>query len=472
MEFSKSMTHPSGLLIFGLCVLGITLLTGEQTLADPDVYLHVAVGKWIDLHRAIPLADPFSFTSQGQAWVSHEWLSQWLLFKLHHWSGWPGLVLLGAICFGLTLSIIWHAMQQRLPLIHALALLSLSFACLVTHYNVRPHVLAWPIMAWWTARLMRAVDHDEPPPWIALLAMLMWVNLHASFLLGLVVMAFIAVQAFIDQADRRRSWIVFCLLSFVVCLANPSGWHIYGFVLRTIRLDSLKHLIEWMPPSFQGPNFLALYIVFLLGYGLCGRLRLPWNKLAFLLLLIYQALSHGRYVSILGILAPFFVMNGLIVQENIPRRTPSERPAYRRRVFMVAILASAVAVVMVARWELFRPARWMTPEEGVNTLLSQQITGRGLNHLNYGAYLIYRGIPVFMDGRIDMYGDEGMRRFVNISQSSSPEQLSRELDRWKIQWTLFPKTSQINILLGTLKGWKHFYEDERSVMFVRSENND
>jgi hypothetical protein len=470
MTYSSNSSYISTLFIFCLSVLGITIFTTDQTLSDPDIYLHISAGRWIDIHHAIPSVDPFSFTALGQPWVSHEWLSQWLLFTAYQLSGWAGLVLLGAICFSLTLSIIWQFLIQRLPLIYSLAFLSLSFACMATHDNIRPHILAWPLMAWWTARLVQAVENSDRPLRVtSCLLMIVWVNLHGSFLLGLIVMGVIAIEGLIAQPEKRKSWVYFCLLSCLACLVNPSGWNIFRFVMQTLQIDSLKYLSEWAAPSFNGPNFLALYILFLMGYALSGRLTLPWNRLTFLILLLYQAMSHGRYVSMMGILLPFFVAGGFSASMMDIKVRKLSFPIKRATGLLIPVLIAVVAIV-IYRKDHFRPAQWITPERAVNFLLSQDISGHGLNHLNYGAYLIYRGIPVFMDARVDLYGEKGMLRYLNIvntEKSSDLYHLSRELDQWHIQWTIFPKQSQVNLFLEKNPDWQKLYEDEQSIVFAK-----
>ena len=141
-------------------------------------------------------------------------------------------------------------------------------------------------------------------------------------------------------------------------------------------------------------------------------------------------------------------------------------PIKRATGLLVPVLIVVVAIVMY-RKDLFQPAQWITPAKAVNVLLSQDISGHGLNHLNYGAYLIYKGIPVFMDARVDLYGDKGMLRYLNIEKSSNPHHLSCELDRWNIQWTLFPKQSQINLFFENNPDWQKLYEDEQSIIFVK-----
>ena len=65
----------------------LTLSAGQKTrvnlvkalLNDPDTYLHIAAGRWMLAHRALPFADPFSHSMPGASWVPHEWLAEFIL---------------------------------------------------------------------------------------------------------------------------------------------------------------------------------------------------------------------------------------------------------------------------------------------------------------------------------------------------------------------------------------------------------
>ena len=53
----------------------LALLIGFMPLPwDPDLWFHLADGNYILSHHAVPQADPFSFTKQGELWVPHSWL--------------------------------------------------------------------------------------------------------------------------------------------------------------------------------------------------------------------------------------------------------------------------------------------------------------------------------------------------------------------------------------------------------------
>jgi hypothetical protein len=78
-------------LLFGLLIFSIAVFALRRGfLNDPNVYWHIATGKWILAEHAFPKHDVFSHTAAGQPWVNMEWLAQTILFSIYDWFGWRG----------------------------------------------------------------------------------------------------------------------------------------------------------------------------------------------------------------------------------------------------------------------------------------------------------------------------------------------------------------------------------------------
>ena len=70
-------------------------LGSSQTIFnDGDVSWHIATGQWILDHRAIPHADPFSFTWAGRPWVPIEWLAEVFYASAYRLAGYGGVAAL------------------------------------------------------------------------------------------------------------------------------------------------------------------------------------------------------------------------------------------------------------------------------------------------------------------------------------------------------------------------------------------
>jgi len=189
----------------GVYVLLIAL--GPRLLNDPDTYSHIALGRWILEHHAVPGTDPFSATLRGTDWIAFEWLSQVAYALAYAVAGWNGVVVLaaGAVAgaLGLLARFLLRDLQPTAVLAAALCALLLT----APHILARPHVLALPEVVIWIALLIRAVDTRNSPPWLLLPLMTLWANLHGSFTFGLAMTPLIACDALwrAPRAKRRRA---------------------------------------------------------------------------------------------------------------------------------------------------------------------------------------------------------------------------------------------------------------------------
>ena len=176
---------PSWPLLVALAVFGRLLAARLALLNDPDTYLHIATGRWILAHGALPVQDPFSHSMPGASWISSEWLAQIVLAAVYDQFGWGGVVVLAAASVALAIGLLTRFLLRRLPALPTLVAAVAAIALLQPHCLARPHVLALPLLVLWSGALLRARDEDRLPPFGLLPVMALWANLHGSFLFGL-----------------------------------------------------------------------------------------------------------------------------------------------------------------------------------------------------------------------------------------------------------------------------------------------
>ena len=170
---------------------------------DGDVSWHIATGQWILDHRAIPHTDPFSFTWAGKPWVPIEWLAEVMLAGAYRLAGYGGVAaLVTAALIALHGAVYINA--RRWLRMALLPLVAMDFV-LIPMMLARPHVLAWPLIAWWTWLMLRAREHDRAPPLAAALLMVVWANLHGSFVMGLAIAGAFGLEALVASSDRARA---------------------------------------------------------------------------------------------------------------------------------------------------------------------------------------------------------------------------------------------------------------------------
>ena len=96
------------------------------------------------------------------------------------------------------------------------------------------------------------------------------------------------------------------------------------------------------------------------------------------------------------------------------------------------------------------------------------------NEYNYGSYLLYRGIPVFIDSRCDLYAPEyngGQDIFMDFIESSNISKWFEDtFKKYDITHIILYKNSKMNMIIkdGKLDGYKLLKEDDNFVFYEYS----
>jgi hypothetical protein len=461
-----------GWLWFGIAVYAALLANGTLMLGDSDTYWHIAVGKWILAHGAFPHADIYSFTKTSEPWISSSWLAQVLFAAAYECAGWAGPIVLAASSVAIAFALFACILGSRMPAKYAISIALAALLLSALHLFARPHVLALPLMVAWVNGLLRASERREPPsfwllPWLAL-----WANLHGGFVFGLVLVAPFALDALWNAERPRRvqlalRWALFGAAALATCCATPYGWGSILAARRILDLGELLHLIyEWMPVDFGyfGP-FEACLLAAIGGALYCG-VRLTPPRIILLLGLLHMALSHVRNVEIFALLAPLVVLAPLASQFAFePAR--SARLALPVAVGLAAIVAAST--VAFAATHRFEPPASQAPATALD-VLKQRNARRILNDLPFAGYLISKGIPVFVDGRAELYGEAFVMAYYRAMQLKDVNVLLDLLKRYDIDATvLMPRTPAVTFL-DHAEGWQRVYADSHAVVHMRTAN--
>jgi len=454
----------------GVYVLLIAL--APRLLSDPDTYSHIALGRWILEHHAVPTTDPFSATLRGTHWVAFEWLSQAAFATAYAVGAWTGVVVLAAAAiaaaFGLLTRFLLREWQPNAVLIAVLCAVLLT----TPHILARPHVLALPVMVGWIATLIRAVDTRTSPPLFLLPLMTLWANLHGSFTFGLAMIAPIACDALwrAPHAERLgvvRQWVLFALLAVGAACLNPYGPEAILVTFRTIALGgALTTITEWRSQDFTHLGAFEIIMLAAFGLALYRGVTLPWLRIVMLLGVLHLSLSQVRHADLLGMLAPIFLARPLA--EQFAAIAANRMGTTLRGVWPPAatlLLLIAVTGLASLRNDISPPAR-ITPAAAVHSIDATKV-GPILNDYDFGGYLDFVGIPPFIDGRSELYGQSYILRYDRALSLQNLPDLLRLLDEYRIQATLLAPSTPAVALLDRLPDWKRIYADDVAVVHTR-----
>src|SRR3982751_4162035 len=129
-------------LLVGGALYVVMLAYGPKLLGDPDSYSHLALGRWIIAHGAVPMGDPLSQSMAGQPGVALEWLSELIYTLAYTLAGWAGIAVLAAIMVAATFALLTRVLEAQVGRVPTLILMMAVFALAAPHVVAAPHALA------------------------------------------------------------------------------------------------------------------------------------------------------------------------------------------------------------------------------------------------------------------------------------------------------------------------------------------
>ena len=459
---------------------------------DPDLGVHLGVGRYIYEHGAIPRTDIFSFALTGHPYVYHSWLSQLAITAVH--DGWGGLSRIGTPL--IRLSIVWSVLiALGVWLLYRLSTHSfwltlsmlLSTSLIFSSIGVRPQVfsflgsiiLLYSLIGWRSKKYALRYVAGLP------LLFLVWANMHPGFLMGLLVMGvFIGVDVISNLgilSSLRRILFIFCA-SVAATLVNPFGFGLYKqiYAISTNPFNTQVNL-EWVPLVARGNvhiGFAGICLVLIV--ILSFQKKKDWALLACAVILYLLMLRSTRTAMIfmvvfLPLIAPLFAKwKGPFLSKH--KDWVSAVPLY------MALFALGLGIFSRMLTNVERVSAALTdphvfarrngyPYRALQALDMLPETARVFNYFNWGGYMVLTrpDRQVFETGINDTAVVDGHLFLVDyFAILNGKSGWHRLIASYGIDTILVPPAADIVTLLKRAPDWTIVYEDEESVLMSRA----
>ena len=236
--------------------------------------------------------------------------------------------------------------------------------------------------------------------------------------------------------------------------------------------------MDWSSPNFHQPQALPLLILMLVtiaSMALSPRALRPSQLLLFLGTL-YATLKSHRHMAIFALVAaPILAecvqnwLNSIRSRNN----ASTERPHGRRFGLVFGLLLSLplLALAVKLKSSIYSPpsqALIDVPLTAIEFLKANQITGNTFTQPNiWSGYLIWAlpTNPVYIDGRIDMYGDEFVAGYVQLIKGN--KDWREPFDRYGVSNVIVKPQSPLALELAKSSEWQKVFEDKMAIVFIR-----
>lgn len=459
-----------------------------------DFWLQAKVGELIWQSGEIPQTLLFPFTPiHAATFNAHEWLSSVVFHGM--------IAALGEGSLPLLLGGLWLALFATVAkLAHlrsrgnmALALILGLVAIGVANYRnfLRPELFSLILLTGYLFFLEKIrLRTEKKYGFAALLTVVVWANIHGSFILAPILSLLYAAGAFTDhmrglQGSAHDSNAfkakVFGYLSIAVlasCLVNPFGFDLIKFVFEFSDSNLARtHIVEWFPTFdirfygirgwWIGLSVLCLTTLFMM----VRRRELSATDLLIFLLFLLMAVRAVRFLVYIGIVCAF-VLSGYA--PHYWKNRAAQLKLYLLGTFTSLTVLALAMIYGNAMHSFPHVARYDTSFTApmIRELNSADLQGNVLNTYDFGAELVYRAYPRLkpsIDSRVDSYGDD---YYLLHRRLFTDDALLRKFtDEHNVRYLLldlsdFIRLTQLSSWSDGL--WEIRFQDHKAILLVRS----
>jgi hypothetical protein len=432
-------------------------------------------------YRAVPQANTslFSIPGAGKSWASYSWLFELLIFQLFQRLGLVGIVAY-ATGFAVVITMALYRLIRNLQADFAFAVL-LTFVAsysLYRLYTPRPWLFSILFFVLELNLLMQARKNGKLGGllWLPVI-FAFWANLHIQFINGLVVLAIALAEAVLARrwTDLRTrigfGWMWGVTAACIVAtLANPYGCKIYKIAYDlAVQPGVVNNVGEFQSLPFRSlDDWLILFLALASVSALAKARRVVLFESVLLVFAIYVAFRSQRDLWVLVCAASAILAAGLKGNEaDRLRPTLFAMPMVGLTTALVVMLGFRVQHVDNAR--LRSDLALAMPVRAVEVIEEKGWGGPLYNEFNWGGYLIWAlRMPVEIDGRAALYGDERIDRTIS-TWSGKPEWAS-DPDLAKAGLVIGPVQLPLTQLLRMDPRFQLVYEDKLAAVFVARKN--
>ncbi len=510
MADKKIFYIKSIILIFLLAWFGF-LMAAKIDLVTADLGRHIKNGEWIvENHfnlseRDSPVHENFySYTNADFPVANHHWGAGVIFYWIYKLAGFSGLsifyIFLSAASFLIFFVIAKRESNFTVAAVFAIVLIPL----MAERREVRPEVFScffaalflWALWSWRRKELASSRLYALP------LLMILWVNSHVYFFLGLFLIgtywlvemvqflfAKLSDEEFLEKVKGAKNLTAVLILSTLAALLNPFGWKGLVYPLQIFKnygYTIVENKSVWFVEKYgiTNSNFMlikAVLILMILSFVLIFIINKKKVSFPYFVFAIFFGITGWlaiRNFTLLGFFAlPILALNF----ESI--FTPSQKdnlPAKENGIAVMFIAIATIAIFANYKFILLHSGDrgiGLMPgnEAAAEFLKKEKISGPIFNNYDIGGYLIW-GLPegekVFVDNRPEAYPDSFFSEVYKPMQGDMS--VFKKVDgQYKFKAVVFSARDITPWGMNFLKvirensNWEKSFEDDYAVVFLR-----
>lgn len=279
------------------------------------------------------------------------------------------------------------------------------------------------------------------------------------------------------------------ILIMVICiftgLLTPLGDTPYTYLFKTLQGNTTQNINEHLPMTLIDESEACCCLILFLAPLIFTKVKIRLSDLFMIGGLCILMLSSRRQVTMFVIVGSV-ILNRLITQliviyndekhiENMEKRATSIIG-----VLIISILTLCLTYYLAKdKVDDKYIDESSYPVQACDYILKNIDLGKArfYNEYNYGSYMLFRGIPVFIDSRADLYAPEFSGKsddiFMDFIETSGIAKFYEDIfKKYDITHVITYENSKMNMIIEKTKdpNYKQLYKDDYFVVYERLSN--
>ena len=285
---------------------------------------------------------------------------------------------------------------------------------------------------------------------------------------------------------NKNDNVKFLIIVMVICaftgLLTPTGDTPYTYLYKTMKGNTTENISEHQPLTLINNTEAICTLVILLSILTFTKTKIKLSDLFFVGGLCYLMFSSRRQFSMLVLIGS--VVLGRLVVDMITRYSKNGLKDVDDVVKNNLVLVLLTILMGIFSYNSIKPvlddkfvSEKSYPVSACDFILENidLSTAKFYNEYNYGSYMLFRGIPVFIDSRADLYAPEFSGNkdedifsdFINTSSIS--KYYEDTFEKYNITHVILGKKSKTNLIINKShdENYKEIYSDDNFVIYER-----
>ena len=283
----------------------------------------------------------------------------------------------------------------------------------------------------------------------------------------------------------KNNAVPFLILIMLVCtltgLLTPLGDTPYTYLVKTMQGNTTENINEHLPMTISNETEVMCVLVVFLAILIFTKAKIRLSDLFMIAGLCYLMLMSRRQVTMFALIG-VFILNRLIM-EVLSQHTEKGICFVQKFATNMVVILLLTAGTLYLTYDFGKDKlddsyvdESAYPTKACDYILENIDIGlaRFYNEYNYGSYMLFRGIPVFIDSRADLYAPEFSGKeddiFMDFIETSNISRFYEDVfEKYQITHVITYQNSKMNMIITKTKdaNYKELYSDKYFVIYER-----